>query len=58
MAFFAVPRVWEKFHEKIREALSQAGPRVEGLVEWARRQGLGYHAALSEGRWVWGRGGE
>lgn len=34
--FFAVPRVWEKFEEKIRETASQNTGILKSIATWAK----------------------
>lgn len=41
--FLGVPRVWEKFHEKIMEEERSNGVIKTWIVEWAKAQGLDYH---------------
>ena len=37
--FFAVPRVWEKFEERMKEAGAQAGSLARSLANWAKSKG-------------------
>ncbi|CAG9314493.1 unnamed protein product [Blepharisma stoltei] len=34
--FFAVPRIWEKFEEKIKEMISSSTPQQKKLIRWAQ----------------------
>ena len=44
--FFGVPRVWEKFEERIEQAMKDASALRKKLFGWATRVGLkaGYDA--------------
>ena len=37
--FFAVPRVWEKFEERMKEAAAQASGLVKNMALWAKGKG-------------------
>ncbi|RMG93680.1 MAG: long-chain fatty acid--CoA ligase [Deltaproteobacteria bacterium] len=41
--FFGVPRVWEKFHDRIRDRLDQATGMKRRLVEWAMATARAFH---------------
>jgi len=38
--FFAVPRVWEKFEEKLREFGANKPGALKALANWAKDKGL------------------
>lgn len=44
--FMAVPRVWEKIEEIIRQETEQRSPLMRSLISWARR--IGYRATLNQ----------
>ena len=44
--FFAVPRVWEKFEEKLKEAASQAPAIATKISTWAKGYGSAHVEAL------------
>ena len=48
--FFAVPRVWERFHTGVSERLSQASPVLKALVRRAMAVGSRYSDTLNRGR--------
>lgn len=55
--FFAVPRVWEKFEERLKEIGNQSGGVAKSLATWAK--GLGWQnsqAALHGGKSPFGYG--
>ena len=37
--FLAVPRVWEKFEDKMKEIASQKGALVQSISAWAKSKG-------------------
>lgn len=39
-AFMGVPRIWEKMHEKIKEAASKSSSLRKKVFSWARNVGL------------------
>ncbi|XP_011151230.1 long-chain-fatty-acid--CoA ligase ACSBG2 isoform X2 [Harpegnathos saltator] len=41
--FLGVPRVWEKFHEKMMEKARSNGAIKTWIAKWAKAQGLYYH---------------
>lgn len=41
-AFFAVPRVWEKFEEKLKEAAAQAPALAQKISAWAKGYGTAH----------------
>lgn len=41
--FLGVPRVWEKFHEKMMEKARSNGAVKTWIGKWAKAQGLQYH---------------
>lgn len=38
--FFAVPRVWEKFEEKMKDIARSAGPVLRSISTWAKTKGM------------------
>ena len=47
--FFAVPRVWEKFEERMKEAGAQAGSLARSLANWAKSKGYEQSMAKQKG---------
>jgi len=45
-AFFAVPRVWEKFEEKLREFGQQQGQLAQSVAGWAKSKALERYRAM------------
>lgn len=41
--FLAVPRVWEKMYEKMKEIGSQSGPIKRAIANWAKGHGLQHY---------------
>ncbi|KAJ9591842.1 hypothetical protein L9F63_001659, partial [Diploptera punctata] len=41
--FLAVPRVWEKIHEKMLQIGSQSGPLKRAIASWAKGHGLQHY---------------
>lgn len=47
--FLGVPRVWEKFHEKMMEKARSNGAIKTWIAKWAKAQGLYYHMSKTNG---------
>ncbi|XP_045612661.1 long-chain-fatty-acid--CoA ligase ACSBG2 [Procambarus clarkii] len=47
---FAVPRVWEKIYEKMKEKGAEVGALKKKLASWAKYHGLNYYNAIRDGR--------
>lgn len=47
--FFGVPRVWEKFHEKMMEKARSNGAIKTWIAKWAKNQGLHYYTNKMNG---------
>lgn len=47
--FFAVPRVWEKIHEKMMQIGAQNGGLKKMLASWAKEQALQHYDAKMKG---------
>ena len=41
--FLAVPRVWEKIHEKMMQVGSQSGTVKRAIASWAKGHGLQHY---------------
>ncbi len=48
--FFAVPRIWEKFHAGVTGKMKQAKGAKKAIAEWALDVGRRYHGAKNAGR--------
>ena len=45
-AFFAVPRIWEKFEDRLKQARANSPQWLLPLGDWAK--GLGYRKVISQ----------
>ena len=52
LVFYSVPRIWEKFYEKITEVGAKSGFLKKSIAQWARNQSTNYYQAIREGRLV------
>ncbi|XP_013191216.2 long-chain-fatty-acid--CoA ligase ACSBG2 isoform X2 [Amyelois transitella] len=48
--FLAVPRVWEKMHERITAVGASSGAMTRCIANWAKDKGLKYHLARIDGQ--------
>ncbi len=48
--FFAVPRVWERFHSGVADRLRRASPMIRRLLRWSMDVGYRYSDAVNRGR--------
>lgn len=48
--FFAVPRIWEKFHAGISGKMAQADAKKQKLLAWARGVGTAVSACKAQGK--------
>ena len=48
--FFAVPRVWERFHTGVGDRLRRASPAIKSVLRWATGVGYRYSDALNRGQ--------
>lgn len=49
---FGVPRIWEKFHEKLESVFNQGGLQML-LINWCRQQSISYWQSLQKNPSAW-----